>query len=156
VILGEFDLVPIAQALHRLMVGTEAPFILSDWRRENTPASVRGAGNQRIGALALQDARQLRRAHGRQCQRTMRLWRPAHRRQRLGVVLDEPTELPDGTAVELVSIDDVVASGGYLMDDETRAVFARELEASFDEEEAGQLIDAADVLADLRARRSDQ
>jgi hypothetical protein len=57
VILGEFDLVPIAQALHRLMVGTEAPFILSDWRRENTPASVRGAGNQRIGALALQDAR---------------------------------------------------------------------------------------------------
>jgi len=37
--------------------------------------------------------------------------------------------------------------------DETRAVFAQELEASFDEEEAGQLIDVADVLADLRTRR---
>jgi hypothetical protein len=57
VVLGEFDLVPIAQALHRRMLGVEAPFILSDWRRANTPASVRGAGNQRIGALALQDAR---------------------------------------------------------------------------------------------------
>ena len=69
------------------------------------------------------------------------------------LVLDEPTDLPDGTAVELVSIDDVVASGGCLMDDETRAVFAQELEASFDEEDAGQLIDAADALADLRAHR---
>jgi hypothetical protein len=66
-------------------------------------------------------------------------------------VLDEPTDLPDGTAVELVSIDDVVASGGYLMDDETRAVFDRELEASFAEEEAGELIDAADAIADLKA-----
>jgi len=76
----------------------------------------------------------------------------AHVRDRR-LVLDEPTDLPDGTAVELVSIDDVVASGGYLMDDETRAEFERELEASFAEEEAGQLIDAADVLADLRAYR---
>jgi hypothetical protein len=76
----------------------------------------------------------------------------AHVRDRR-LVLDEPTELPDGTAVELVSIDDVVASGGYLMDDETRAVFAQELEASFAEEDAGQLIDAADVIADLKAQR---
>ena len=76
----------------------------------------------------------------------------AHVRDRR-LVLDEPTDLPDGTAVEFISIDDVVASGGYLMDDETRAVFARELEASFDEEEAGQLIDADVALADLRTRR---
>jgi len=76
----------------------------------------------------------------------------AHVRDRR-LVLDEPTELPDGTAVELVSIDDVVASGGYLMDDETRAMFTQELEASFAEEDAGQLIDAADALADLRTRR---
>jgi len=76
----------------------------------------------------------------------------AHVRDRR-LVLDEPTDLPDRTAVELVSIDDVVASGGYLMDDETRAVFAQELEASFAEEDAGQLIDAADVIADLKAQR---
>jgi len=69
------------------------------------------------------------------------------------LVLAEPTDLPDGTGVELVSIDDVVATGGYLMDDETRAVFAQELEASFADEDAGQLIDAADALADLKAHR---
>jgi len=57
VILGEFDLVPIAQALHRRMVGDEAPFILSDWRREDTPASVRAVGNQAIGSQALAAAR---------------------------------------------------------------------------------------------------
>jgi len=76
----------------------------------------------------------------------------AHVRDRR-LMLDEPTDLPDGTAVELVSIDDVVASGGYLMDDETRAVFVQELEASFAEEDDGQLIDAADVIADLKAHR---
>jgi len=39
------------------------------------------------------------------------------------------------------------------MDDETRAVFAQELEASFAEEDAGQLIAAADAIADLKAHR---
>jgi len=37
--------------------------------------------------------------------------------------------------------------------DETRAVFAQELEASFAEEDAGLLIDADDAIADLRAHR---
>jgi hypothetical protein len=57
VVLGEFDLVPVAYELHRRMFGTEAPFILCDRRRGSTPASVRAAGNQGNGALALQDAR---------------------------------------------------------------------------------------------------
>ena len=37
--------------------------------------------------------------------------------------------------------------------DETRAVFAQELEASFAEEDAGLLIDADDAIADLKAHR---
>jgi len=69
------------------------------------------------------------------------------------LVLAEPTDLPDGTAVELVSMADVMESGGYLMDDETRAVFAQDLEASFAEEDAGLLIDADDAIADLKAHR---
>jgi hypothetical protein len=71
VVLGEFDLVPIAQALHRRMLGVEAPFILSDWRRANTPASVRGARNQGIGALALQALQDAR--GGTLCVRCQRL-----------------------------------------------------------------------------------
>jgi hypothetical protein len=74
----------------------------------------------------------------------------AHVRDRR-LVLDEPTDLPDGTAVELVLMADVVARGWYLMDDETRAEFGRKLEASFDDESAGRLIDADDFLADLKA-----
>jgi len=70
------------------------------------------------------------------------------------LLLDEPTDLPDGDVVELVDINDVVAGGG---DAAERAAsdteLDRELEASLIEEESGQLIDIADVLADLRTIR---
>lgn len=67
------------------------------------------------------------------------------------LVLDEPTELPDGTVVKLVSLDDVLTSGDGLLDDEEQAALDRELEASFAEEEAGQLLDLADAIADLKS-----
>jgi hypothetical protein len=68
------------------------------------------------------------------------------------LVMDEPTELPEGSTVELVSVDDILANGGDLMDSEDRAALDRELEASFAEEAAGQLLDFADVLAALRSK----
>jgi len=37
VLLGETDLVPIAQALHRRILGAEQPFVVCDRRRRNTP-----------------------------------------------------------------------------------------------------------------------
>jgi hypothetical protein len=40
VLLGESDLVPIAYALHRQVLGVDAPFIIADRRRENVTASV--------------------------------------------------------------------------------------------------------------------
>ena len=69
------------------------------------------------------------------------------------LLLDEPTDLPEGEVVELVLLKDVLANGGDDLDDEERAALHRELEASFAEEESGQLIDLADVIADLRSRR---
>jgi len=69
------------------------------------------------------------------------------------LLLDEPTDLPEGEVVELVQLDDVLANGGDDLDDEERAALRRELEASFAEQEAGQLIDLADAIADLRLRR---
>jgi hypothetical protein len=66
------------------------------------------------------------------------------------LVMDEPTELPEGSTVELVSIDDVLANGDDVMDKEERAALDRDLEVSFDEEAAGQLLDASEALADLR------
>ena len=64
-----------------------------------------------------------------------------------------PTELPEGEVVELVQSDDVVSDDDGELDDEEREALDRDLEASFVEEEAGQLIDAADVIADLRTIR---
>ena len=63
------------------------------------------------------------------------------------VVLDEPVNLPDGTELEVVPIDASTA-----MDADERAAFLRELDAACDEADAGQLVDATDVLAKLRAR----
>ena len=65
------------------------------------------------------------------------------------LVMDEPTELPEGTTIELVSIDHVLANGDDVMDDEERAALDRDLDASFDEEAAGQLLNAPEALADL-------
>src|SRR5204862_6425852 len=36
------------------------------------------------------------------------------------LVLDEPTDLPEGEVVELVPVDEVLASGGDYLDDEER------------------------------------
>jgi hypothetical protein len=69
------------------------------------------------------------------------------------LLLDEPTELPEGDVVELVQLDDVLANGGDDLDDEERAALQRELEASFDEERTGRLIDLADAISDLRTVR---
>src|SRR5438552_887493 len=69
------------------------------------------------------------------------------------LVLDEPTDLPEGQEVELVPVDEVLASGGDYLDDEERAALHRELEASIAEAEAGQLVDFDEVLAELRAAR---
>jgi hypothetical protein len=69
------------------------------------------------------------------------------------LVLDEPTDLPEGEIVELVPLNDILGMEGDDLDDEERAELNRDLEASFVEEEAGQLIDAADAIADLRNTR---
>ena len=71
------------------------------------------------------------------------------------LLLDEPTDLPEGQVIELVQLDDVFAddSDDLDLDDQERAALDDDLEASFVEEEAGQLIDLADVIADLRTIR---
>ena len=69
------------------------------------------------------------------------------------LLLDEPTDLPEGDVVELVPVDEVLETGSDDLDDEERAALQRELDASFEAEEAGQLIDLADAIADLRVRR---
>ena len=69
------------------------------------------------------------------------------------LVVDEtPTDLPEGTEVELVPVEPPIDDATDDLDDEERAALHRELEESIAEVEAGaELIDAEDVLAELRA-----
>lgn len=84
----------------------------------------------------------------------MIMMQPVKARVRNGrLVLDEPTDRPEGEEVELVPLDEVLARGGDYLDDEERAALHAELEASIAEAEAGELVDAEVVLAELRAMR---
>lgn len=66
------------------------------------------------------------------------------RRGRL--LVDEPSQLPEGTEVELLPLDP-----GVWLDSEDRAALHRALSASQEDVEAGRLIDAEDVLKELLA-----
>jgi hypothetical protein len=64
------------------------------------------------------------------------------------IVVDEPVDLPDGAEVR-VYLYDAAADG---MSKEDRAALEGALEESIAEADAGKLIDADDVLDELRGR----
>ena len=74
--------------------------------------------------------------------RTMQGLRARVRNGRL--VLDEPTDLPEGAEVELMPVDE--------LDDAERAELHRALQQSVAQMRAGQVVDASDVIAKLRNR----
>ena len=63
------------------------------------------------------------------------------------LVVDEPTDLPEGTEVELLPLDP-----GDWLEDADRAALHDALALSASDIEAGRLVDAADVLTSLRRR----
>lgn len=63
------------------------------------------------------------------------------------LLVDEPTDLPDGTEVELLPLDP-----GDWLDDADRAALHEALRESDMDVAAGRLIDAAEVLKALRSR----
>lgn len=65
------------------------------------------------------------------------------------LVVDEPTNLPEGHQLYLLPVD-----GPDELDDDEREQLHSELDASIDEARAGMLIDGAEVLAEIRARRT--
>jgi len=68
------------------------------------------------------------------------------------LVLDEPTDRPEGDEVELVPLDEVLASGGDYLDAEERERLHDSIERGVAEVEAGRTVDAKLVLDELRAR----
>ncbi|WP_437743103.1 hypothetical protein WMF39_47645 [Sorangium sp. So ce1504] len=67
------------------------------------------------------------------------------------IVLDEPTELPEGAVVDLVAV-----GGDALdeLDDEERGALHAALAEGIAQDDAGDTLDADEVLARLRARAS--
>ena len=63
------------------------------------------------------------------------------------LVVDEPTDLPEGTEIELIPVDP-----GDELDDAEREELHKALAQSQEDIEAGRLVDAADVLKGLRSR----
>jgi hypothetical protein len=68
------------------------------------------------------------------------------------LVLDEPTDLPEGEVVYLQLADGVVADERDDLDDGERAALHAELDASIAEADAGETEDFAKVLTELRQR----
>ncbi len=69
------------------------------------------------------------------------------------LVLDEPTDLPEGEVVELVPLDEVLANGGDYLDDEERERLHESLRESIRQMRDGQTVDSTAALAELRAHR---
>ena len=67
------------------------------------------------------------------------------------LVLDEPTDRPEGE--ELVPLDEVLADGGGELDEDEREQLDESIAVSFEQAKNGQLIDADEALAKLRAIR---
>jgi hypothetical protein len=65
------------------------------------------------------------------------------------LVVDEPTDLPDGAEVDVVVIDDELSA-------EERAALHASLDRALDDSEAGRGMDAAEYLKRYRAHREDR
>ena len=63
------------------------------------------------------------------------------------LVVDEPTDLPEGTEIELLPLDP-----GDWLDEEDRAALHKALRDSEEDVRAGHLVDADTVLRELRSR----
>jgi hypothetical protein len=68
------------------------------------------------------------------------------------LVLDEPTDLPEGQVVELVPLDEVLAHGGDYLDDEERERLHASIARGLEDGKAGRTVDAEQVLRTLHAR----
>jgi hypothetical protein len=140
VLLGETDLVPIAQALHRRKLGADKPFIVCDPHRQTLPISVRSPENRGRGVAAFVAA-----TGGSLCVRRSRL---PHDFSSVVALVRDPS-----ASVQLI----VCADGRY----DTHPFLAlpvpiRVPSLATRKKELPRIVDeyAADALKDLRARDS--
>jgi hypothetical protein len=69
------------------------------------------------------------------------------------LLLNEPTDLPEGEVVELVPLDEVLTDAVDYLDDEERAALHESLRESVEQMNAGQTVDIEEALAELRSHQ---
>jgi hypothetical protein len=69
------------------------------------------------------------------------------------LVVDEPTDRPEGEEVELVLLDDVLAHGGDYLDAAERERLHAALREGICQTKSGETIDAEEAMAELPAHR---
>ena len=67
------------------------------------------------------------------------------------IVVTETTDLAEGTELQVVVVEEDITAEPWMDDDEAQA-FRASLAAGIADEEAGRVVDADVVLAELRAR----
>ena len=67
------------------------------------------------------------------------------------ILVDEPTELPEGAVVDLVGVAGDTLDGRDDLDDEERAALHAALDEGIAQDEAGDTVDADEVLAHFGA-----
>jgi hypothetical protein len=68
------------------------------------------------------------------------------------LVLNEPTDLPEGEEVELLPVDEVLRGGGDFLDNEERARLEASLRRGLEDVTAGRTTDARQVIEKLKTR----
>jgi hypothetical protein len=68
------------------------------------------------------------------------------------IKLDEPTDLPEGQIIELIPLDEVIATDGDELDEGERAAPHRSIDESIEDEAAGNVEDLSKIIAELRAQ----
>ncbi len=68
------------------------------------------------------------------------------------LVMDDPTDLPEGEVIELVPVDDVLAAGGDYLDEEERERLRDAIDRGLEDVKAGRTVEASKVIERLRAR----
>ena len=72
------------------------------------------------------------------------------------LVLDEPTDLPEGEVIELMPVDEVLAAGGDYLDEEERERLHDSIERGLQDVKAGRTVEASKVIERLRARAANR
>lgn len=68
------------------------------------------------------------------------------------LILEEPTDLPEGQAIDLVPLDEVLANGGDYLDENDRVRLHESIGRGLEDVSAGRTVTAEELISKLKKR----